>query len=272
MDIDIAEILGDIALLKQQLIDAQIKVGGRYYTDQLDTPTNKTTPGYGTWELADKGRFAVGFSGTSPFTAGSTGGSKDMIVPYHNHGFTGTQATITHSTVTSGGETPAHSHSMSHAHSTASSSWQTANHTHTINHNHGAKSSSSAGAHTHSFPRWAIGTSTSVKGGTSSTSPFSVMTKVSDTTGSGGGHTHSVDLAAYSGSSGANSASHYHTVPIPTYSGNTGSANPAHTHTFKPNNHTYTPAGTVANAGTSGNLVNTNLPPYKVLYVYRRTA
>jgi microcystin-dependent protein len=95
---------------------------------------------------------------------------------------------------------PLHSHTMAHTHEHP--------HTHPINHNHGSIVSTSAGAHTHTLstsvrPSSGAGSTNSfMRAGTDGTTANITSNPVID---AASGHTHSVDLPNYAGSSGATS-------------------------------------------------------------------
>ena len=71
------DVLQDIL---QEMESLKLPIGARFYTDKLNG-----YPKYGTWTLTEQGQFGVGFSGTAPYTAGATGGSKDSVVIDHDH-------------------------------------------------------------------------------------------------------------------------------------------------------------------------------------------
>ena len=64
---------------------------GSIYTATVSTNPN-TLFGFGTWTAFGAGRVLIGAGtgGGATYTAGSTGGSKDAILPSHTHTFTGT--------------------------------------------------------------------------------------------------------------------------------------------------------------------------------------
>lgn len=146
-------------------------------------------------DVADKA--AVGASGTKPL--GTSGGSASVTL---------TEANL-----------PAHTHDIDHDHGSFTSATADATHSH----GPGSLSTDNPGGHSHSsgsltFPRSestggagqfaARGNSTAVADG-----------NVSGSTGSSGGHTHSVT----SGTTADASPTHSHSVDVPSYTGTSGS-------------------------------------------------
>lgn len=77
------------SLLKQAKLEAH-PIGSYYWSSDNTNPSELFG---GTWvQIKDKFILAAGDS----YTAGSTGGSANAIVPYHNHTFTGTAESHTH--------------------------------------------------------------------------------------------------------------------------------------------------------------------------------
>lgn len=196
--------LSDSSLLAA-LLDITHPIGSYFISDSSTDPSNLFG---GTWSAVE-GVFLIGASST--YSAGSTGGYTDAIIPSHTH--TGTV------TIASAGA-----------------------HTHTV-----TGSAASAGSHTH---------------GTSSDYKFSIYkgTRSSETigaiSGSGWIMTQVASGGAWSGASATASAgAHTHIV-----SGTATSAG-AHKHT-----------GTVSIASTGVSVTGKNLPPYKAVYMWVRTA
>lgn len=165
------------------------------------TPTNPGTFIGGTWAAFGAGRTLFGHNAADASfdTAEETGGAKTVTLAEAN--------------------LPAHDHTMAH--------------THTINHDHGNATAASGGAHQHTGDFIAI---TNPAAGASNyarregdTTSVSFVTNANE-----GAHTHTVDIPAFSGSSGASSAA------------NTGSTG-------------------------SGTAID-KLPPYIVTYMWKRTA
>lgn len=185
-----------------------------------------------------RNRTTVGVSTTKALM--STGGSATMTLtvnhmPAHDH-------TIAHT------HTVAHSHDISHTHTFA--------HTHSIDHDHPNTSTSSAGSHSHG-------------GGTGATSPgyYGVPTGLLDTTGwmlttSPGGYANRVLVAGDGfpslnhGHSIAADGTHSHTLDVPAFSGSTGGASTTTTSAASTSTSgTSTPttsASSAANSGSTG--------------------
>lgn len=141
-------------------------------------------------------------------------------------------------------EMPSHTHSINHDHGSFTSGAGTAHshtmgtHSHTINHNHPAGTTSSNGSHSHGsgavngfiVSNTGSGTSTwSTSGGTT----FSTFAN----TASAGAHTHTFDVANFSGSSGStdpgdtnSESAHTHSINPPNFSGTSGSAGSGSAH------------------------------------------
>ena len=219
------------------MINTIFPVGSIYMSVKNVSPQSFLS---GTTWAALGDRFLLNTSGS--YSAGSTGGSatRSLAVgnlPSHNHGFTG-------STVTSGNQNQSHTHSgttgnqsRSHTH-TGTSGGASANHYH------------SGPAHSHPYRQV-----------TYSRDYPGVLTTSGSTslnTGNGG-----------AGTSGTVSAWHKHTTTTSSTSGNhthgitTGAQTQGHTHTW-------TASGTIGNNG-SGTAFSI-MPPYLVVYMWKRTA
>ena len=143
-----------------------------------------------------------------------------------------------------GGNLPAHTHAIDHNHASATSGAASATaHTHAIDHNHATATSSSAGAHQHGgqFTAYAVSA-----GGVWLARRQQDTATTTTLTESAGAHTHTVDLPAFTGASGSGGAAHTHSIDLPAFTGASGSAG----------------------SGTPFS----NLPPYIVTYMWKRTA
>ena len=230
------------------LVDLVYPVGAIYMSINPASPSLLLG---GTWATWGTGRVPVGVdTSQADFdTVEKTGGSTTVALTSeelaaHIHGFTPAG--------TLGTQSASHTHAVS-----ITSGNVSAGHTHTINHDHASFTSGSAGAHTHTA---AEGT---YKVGSGSGSTYAYFTNDGTTgganTSSDGAHTHSVDVPAYSGSSGGISANHTHSV-----SGNTDTISANHTHTF---------TGTAGTTGSTGSgTAHNNLQPYITCYMWVRTA
>ena len=125
------------------LIDFFYPVGSYYETS--DASFNPNNAWGGTWEEDTSGRMlvAAGTNAGVTYSTGSTGGSKDMIVPYHNHGFT-------NPTIASSG---AHVHTLNQRNAGTTGTRATNNVTYGAS-GHDYQTSNafvSSGAHSHSY-------------------------------------------------------------------------------------------------------------------------
>lgn len=167
-----------------EILDFIYPIGSVYET--TDSSFSPASHWGGAWERI-KGRVLVGVDeDDSSFKSASlTGGSKNAIVPSHNHSFTGTAAS--------------HGHTFNG--SSVNTGTQSANHTHygttstagNHNHNIGADHDTYGGGYGYSVHRDSGANSTTGN------------PEVSLYTGTQGNHTHTM-------TTGANSVSHYHTV------------------------------------------------------------
>ena len=217
------------------LMNAVYPIGSIYMS------VNATSPAIlfgGTWEALG-GRFLIGAN--EDYMAGSTGGSANAIIPYHNHNFTGTA-------VTSGNQSANHTHS-------GTTGNQSANHTHS-----GTTGNQSAN-HTHSGT---TATAVAGSGGIRSVGTVGTNVHAGHVTGySAGSYTQINAGAAFNGSN------HTHTFT-------TGNNSANHTHTFTTGNnsgnhtHQVTAAGTISYAGENNNIIGANMPPYLTVYMWKR--
>ena len=213
--------IGTIIMYYGLVID--IPIGWTICDGQNDTPSLVNRFVLGTATEAD---------------VGNTGGYAAPQMPAHVH----TQTSHTHTIA-------GHSHSIAHTHTINQ-------HTHTIDHNHGSQTTDWENDHTHSYDNFPVEdgfwSQPDDVSGWSHNSPH----PVGQTTGADGGHSHSLDLPNYSGSSGNTSLTTNNTSVS-----NTGSAS-------TPN----TGGATAANTGSTGAGDETlgNYPPYyKLLYLMR---
>ncbi len=234
---------GDIHYTKNRIVDLIYPVGSIYQSSKAVSPA---TLFGGTWQqIKDVVLVAAG----NTFLAGTAGGSASHTLsvanmPAHNHTFAG-------AAVTSGGRSVAPTATFTGT--AVNTGNQSANHTHSIPKLSGT--AASAGAHTHkidigkaTFSNSAIGTD---YGGV-------LQYNNSFTSDSAGAHTHSITTTA--NTTGNASAGHTHST---TAKGTVALANTAHTHSV-------TAAGTIGTTGSSAAI--NHMPPYKVMYVWERTA
>lgn len=172
------------------------------------------------------------------FPAGGSGGVRDTTLlvenlPPHTH-------TISHN------HSMLHTHTMVHTHSMA--------HTHTINHDHPAVTSSEAGDHRHTVAKES---DTVSQGGGANKTVIVPGDGADINTSLAGDHTHSVNVPAYVGTSGASSL----TDTGASSAGITGGSN---------NGNTGVPS--TPNSGSTGAAASfTNLPPYRAVRVLIKT-
>ncbi|HET9666658.1 MAG TPA: hypothetical protein VFP09_07880, partial [Desertimonas sp.] len=204
------------------------------------TPTNPATLlGGGTWAVFGTGRMLVGVdAGDAQMdTAEKIGGSKTTVLvtanlPSHAH-------------------TMAHTHPIDHNHPVATSGTESADHVHSIAHNHATATSSSIGAHSHTgWFKVNFG-----GGGSGYVGVREVdSTNAVNNTAPSNAHSHTVDLASFSGNSAGRSATHTHTVDVPAFVGPSG-------------------ASSAANTGTAGTATAfSNLDPFIAVHMWKRTA
>ena len=233
-------------------------VGSYYETSDANFDPNISWGG--TWQLETSGQ--VHISAGTGYTIGSTGGSKDAIIPYHNHTFTGS-ALATHTHTFTGSALGTHTHTFTGS--------QMATHNHTF-------TGTALGTHTHTFSgnshtfrarKYAnstTATATNIVWNGTGTTDTAVSTAVSRVIANGqsaasscndiswtdGGTNSSVSAGTPSGTVGAKTAG--------TPSGTNSSVSAG------------TPSGTISYAGSSGNLTDANMQPYIVVNRWHRVA
>lgn len=220
----------------QQALQAIYPVGSVYIN--ASSSTNPATIfGFGTWEAFGEGRVLIGLQSTDALfdTLGETGGSKDSIIGAHTHTFTSGTESVTHThTGTTSTESANHTHTFS-----ATTNAQ-GSHTHTVNdpgHSHSVSSRvSAAGADGGYANSW-----------TGIQSVSSSLNQTNIELGTEADHSHTV-----SGTTNGTSATHTHTIT-------TGDASVTHTH-----------SGTTDSHGVA--VANTNIQPYIVVKMWKRTA
>jgi hypothetical protein len=191
----------------------------------------------------DDGRFLRGSA-----EAGTQGGAATSSID-HTHSVTSNVTVSDHTLAVA--NLPVHSHTINHNHAAFTSGGESAHthgmtHVHSINHDHAAFNTASGGSHTHTNARVnaAIGpdyavadiSATNVGYGTWSTS--------------GGAHTHSINVPAFSGNSGGSTtngttarnstdagSNHTHSIDVPNFTGSSGNegSGTAITHTVTNN-------------------------------------
>ena len=271
-------------MTKQQWLNTIYPIGSIY------TSVNSTSPETlfgGTWEALG-GRFLIGAN--EDYMANSTGGSTE-----HTHDIAHTH-TVEHSHTMAHTHTVAHSHTMAHTH--------TLSHTHTMAHTHSvtAKGTNAGTAITKAqLPSYVLGdipgvvpanhgnwnnnhVAASNLGATSSSKPgvnqISGNAITSGTQwsyrvnsgGSGSAHTHTFTGSAVTsgGSSAANTGGASATTTSGVSTPNTGESTPTTSASSNANTGTSTPTTSAASNETSGS--TSTLPPYLVVYMWKRTA
>lgn len=227
----------DANTYKTQFLNYAYPVGSIYVSTKNVSPA--TFLG-GTWISLSGYMLRGATSGVTANSNAKDGGSDNLIIPYHNHTFTG-------SAVTSG------------ASSASNTGTQSANHKHTVN--GGATNTGGMSAnnpHSHATQKYDGTWITNIVTNTGSGSRTGNYVEVG--WGSNQGHAF--------GSNDTNIA-HTHSQVAHTHSVGDNLSN--HTHDMK-HTHSVTAAGTVGYAGTSGNTTNANLPNYKNVYMWERTA
>lgn len=217
-------------------------VGSIFITIVATNPS--TLLGGGTWIEFAQGRMLMGLnpSDTTMDTAEEVGGAASTTLttahmPQHAH-------------------TMAHTHAIDHNHPVATSAANNVDHTHTINHDHPSVTTDNPGHHTHAAGGTGSHFLELVGTGGTYARAAGTGTIAYATTGSEGGHTHTVNLPSFTGNSGVNSADHTHTVDVPAFTGASGASSAANT----------------GNAGTASPTPVPTIPPFIVTYMWKRTA
>jgi microcystin-dependent protein len=197
----------------------------------------------------ETGRFSIGAG--PGYAQDATGGAASTVLttpmlPSHNHAMPHTH-TIYHV------HTMAHTHTISHQHSMA--------HTHTINHDHPAIVSSESGNHRHTVTKEA-GT---VSQGSGSNKTVVVPGDGGEVnTSLAGAHTHNVNIAPYTGTSGSTA-----TLTADSNTANSGSSSAANTGASSQDNSGGPSVPNTASTGAGQSF--TNLPPYRAIRVLIKT-
>lgn len=222
------------------LVDNIYPVGSILMSTSPANPKTRALFANTTWVAWGSGRVPVGVNASdSAFnTVEETGGSKDAIIPAHNHTATFSGTAVAAHTHTG----PSHSHTMSHTHSGPA-------HTHTAN--GGANYFLSIAKSPDNIVK-RISAVTSVSGSGISTVGKTTNVLQSDNSIA------RLDTTGTSGTGNTGAASTSSTGSAGT--GNTGSAGG------------HTPAGTVTVASKGETVTNKNLQPYITCYMWKRTA
>ena len=239
------------------------------YFETSDGSFNPNTAWGGTWVKEIAGQVHVsagsGYAVSGALNNTSDGGSKDAIIPYHQHtipalsGSAASNGAHTHNISASSGSAGGHSHTAqsngAHTHTAQSNGA----HAHTI-------SSALPGKVAQSNGSWNSEKIGSISGTSNRIAQigindgFSYSNAVSSSCGSAGAHTHSTDSQGAHTHTTDTQGSHTHTI-------NASSASAgAHTHTIS------TTASSTGVVGTSGNTTNANMMPYINVYRWHRTA
>ena len=271
------------------IIDLVYPVGSVYMGT---SPTNPAQIfGQGTWVAWGSGRVPVGvnINDTSFNAVEKTGGTKDSVVPYHKHNFTG-NALGTHTHTFTGNALGSHKHTYSKANSTSGSTTLNTNQIPSHSHSY-SKSATETGStvltvdqmpsHMHR-PRNASDTTQFLTyqpdGGTrrlkiASAGDDDIRSGsefTTEYTGGDQGHTHSI--ARTSESTGSVGGGSGHTHSIGSSSADSGSTNIGTPSGTNSSVSAGTPSGSISYAGTNGNATNANLQPYITCYMWKRTA
>ena len=206
------------------------------YFETSDGSFNPNTAWGGTWVKEIAGQVHVsagsGYAVSGALNNTSDGGSKDAIIPYHQH----TIPALTGTAASNG----------AHAHTVTASSASAGAHTHGVSGSTGA-----AGDHNHASASMRVDAYGSGNRDALMGYGYSSNHRYTSTNGS---HTHSFSVT--SGSAGA----HTHTISA------TCSNASAHTHSVT------TTASNTGTVGTSGNVTNANMMPHINVYRWHRTA
>ena len=251
--------------IRRVILDAAYPVGAIYTST---APTNPKNFFGGTWERI-RGKFL--FAENSNYEAGTTGGaSKHTLtaseMPAHTHN----GPSHTHSGPEHQHTGPSHTHDgPSHTHSGPSHTHSGPSHTHPVPaHTHTA-SIAESGAHTHKEPR--------LLGAGAGTDRWAAQGTAKDPTRdiTGGAHTHAVTInncaafntnAAGTGQTGASGTGQ-------TGASGTGKTSASGTGlTGKSGTGQTGASGTGATSSTGGGAAHNNMPPYLVVYMWKRTA
>jgi len=264
-------------LTRKDYVDARVSAGGStplqaWPIGSVFIAIVATNPavllGGGVWVAFGAGRMVIGVDATDAAMDApeKVGGAKTHAItvgelPAHAH-----DIDHDHPNVTSGANDITHTHSIAHNHATATSAAADVSHTHTINHDHASYSgtTTAAGSHAHTSAANNIPTGLSngnlarSAGGTATTFP----------TDTEPAHTHgiTVNLPAFSGSSGGHSVNHTHTVDLPSFSGSSGTESVPHYHPVNVDPY----VGSSSSIG--GGAAMPTLSPFIAVYMWKRTA
>ena len=208
---------------------------GSYY-ETSNSSFNPNGVFAGTWILEKAGQVHVsagtGYPVAGALTNTSDGGSKDAVVPYHQHSIPALSGTAA--------ETGAHTHTISATETAAGG------HTHTI-----TSSCASAGSHNHYAGSMRVDAYGSGNRDAMMGYGYSDNHRV---TSAGGAHTHTIS------SSCSSVAAHSHTITASSASAG------GHSHNVS------TVASNTGTVGSADNTVNANMQPYINVYRWHRTA
>lgn len=114
---------------------------------------------------------------------------------------------------------PVHTHTIDHDHAAFNSGNNSVGHTHAIDHDHASFTTAAGGSHVHQVDVGGAtpGTINTVLQRSSGAVLASIATPVNPST-----HTHDIDVPAFVGTSGGNSAAHTHSVDVPAFAGSSG--------------------------------------------------
>lgn len=242
----------EIKLLKERfanMLDVFYPVGSYYETSDADFDPNYEWGG--TWELEESGQVHV--SAGTGYQIGDSGGQKDAIIPYHNHGFTPPTFNSSGGS-TSGKATGSTGAGTSHSHTLA--------HTHGMSHTH---------AHTHQ-------PSTTTRSFLTATTSGITINRNTIKTGTGTSYDNVLRVgsaAAYNGltdsDATASSKSNTDGASVTNTGGESSHTHSLNEHTHSTPNHTHTFAtsGSVNYNGVS--VTDANMQPYKVVNRWHRT-